>query len=271
MAINLVRDNSQQRLPQGWKKAKYTTPFLAARGLRGLGDDSDVAQTSTLSDEEQNFVNQGLTVGQADQVIDLHDSGALSDTGYNQIASGNVSSASLQSFLDADTGATTSTTTSSTSTSTSTSTAAVPTGTVVTWQGSLPFSLQTPTSKNSDAVKQALSSQAQAHGLLVTSIQGGAGQFQVSGTIPFTVVARVTSSGFGSLDDVSSIFNGIVYSVAGQMPTNVTIQIVGVAGSGGSTSTFNWTNLSAFLQDNTSTVLVLGLVIFLGPSLIKKL
>lgn len=60
-----------------------------------------------LSTGEQEVAqnNPDFTLDQLANVVNDHESGRLSDSGYNQIISGNVTSGNLQDFLDADPGA----------------------------------------------------------------------------------------------------------------------------------------------------------------------
>jgi hypothetical protein len=312
---NIVRDNSQGRLPQGWpRKGIYPSPYEAANGnpgpirvsppvripgtgnsmpppvgvplpispprrsirtpfpifnLSGLGDDA--ANQATL-------INLGFSAAQASQVIQAHASGALSDDGYNQILSGNIAPEDLQDYLDTDPGATATppfVISPPAQGALPTQAAGVPTGAVVTYHAQLPFSLSTSVSS---LVSQAIQSQAPGHGLSVLSIGGsdvgqpfGPKTFQLSGSFPITVQLQVTGSGFAVASDVASIINGIIYSAIQQMPTagNASVtQLPGAASSGQNPgATFNW---NTWLQQNTSTLVVVVVLLALGPSLIKK-
>ena len=74
-----------------------------------------------VSPDVLNMLNSGYTTDQANAVLDAHNSGALSDAGYNQIVSGNVAPGNLDNFLANDPGA-------SEPSSKSTSSAAQPSG-----------------------------------------------------------------------------------------------------------------------------------------------
>lgn len=69
------------------------SPITRSYRLGSLGDDS-----ATLADV-------GFSPAQITTILQAHASGALSDTGYNQLVSGNVDPAALTDFLGADVGA----------------------------------------------------------------------------------------------------------------------------------------------------------------------
>src|SRR5215475_6320698 len=79
----------------GFRLIGATTPAHAAAlsGIGSLGDD-----TSTLA-------NYGFTSAEIAQITSAHQSGALSDAGYQQLVSGTVDPSQLGDFLAADLGA----------------------------------------------------------------------------------------------------------------------------------------------------------------------
>lgn len=86
----------------GMRIFNQTHPAHAAAlsGIRSLGDATTAEQTdrATLS-------MIGFNPQQVDQIISFHDSGALSDDGYQQLLSGTVAPPMLADFLNADLGA----------------------------------------------------------------------------------------------------------------------------------------------------------------------
>jgi hypothetical protein len=79
----------------GFRQMNQTSPARAA-ALSGIG---------TLGDDTATLATIGFDPSQIAQIVSAHNSGALSDAGYQQLVSGTVDPSQLAAFLDADLGA----------------------------------------------------------------------------------------------------------------------------------------------------------------------
>jgi hypothetical protein len=84
----------------GFRLLGATKPAHAA-ALSGIG---------SLGDDTTTLIHLGFTSAQVAQINSAHESGALSDAGYNALISGFITPADLADFLAADPGAVESTT-----------------------------------------------------------------------------------------------------------------------------------------------------------------
>ena len=73
-------------------------------GFRYRGN--SVTNLGNLGDDNSTLLSLGFNSLQIQQIMAAHASGALSDAGYNQIVSGNVSPDNLADYMAADPGAT---------------------------------------------------------------------------------------------------------------------------------------------------------------------
>ena len=74
-------------------------------GFRTCGNATPMLGDVTISAEQANLLSLGFNSFQIQQIEGAHANGALSDSGYNQIVSGNVTPDNLADFMAADPGA----------------------------------------------------------------------------------------------------------------------------------------------------------------------
>ncbi len=254
----------------GWRP-QVTKPFAAAHGLGALGNGDSSADISQ-------FFQLGFSGVQIKQILAAHDSGALSDEGYQSLLQGGVPPSGLASFLEEDCGAggcpqnaSSSPSQQTVPTMPSAPTSGVPAGSMITYQGTW---VTTNTRTANDILNQVLAalpkdginvlqSQSNAGLLANTSLFGLAEPGQ-----SFNVTLQLQpSSAYSQPRDVASIVDHEVYVASGVMPRGSGAALVGTSGSGlpGSGDLVQW------LENNLTWIALAAGAIFILPPLIKKL
>lgn len=225
-------------------------PFAAAqlRGLgayRGLGDDN--------ADSQILFIN-GFDAQQVQYIISQHDSGALSDAGYQMILNGQVAPEALSQFLSNDPGAPTvvQQAISSQPAPTTQPAAGVPTGTLLSYSATWETTIHD--SDPQDILRQVLGALS-GNGLTVVGQNLNVGILGTISAAAFiatkfsvSIQVQVANAGFNKPSDIQSIIDHLAYTVSGELPITSSISIgatpVGSAATSSSpVSTGDWTTV----------------------------
>lgn len=146
--------------------------------------------------------------------------------------------------------------------------AGVPTGTTLVYQAVVGARLFYDPSKMLSAVNGALANQ----GISVTaSTSSMAGLSAVN----YQLTLLITGAGFGKAQDVKAIIDGAFYQQMGQMPQSSNITVTGMPagtpGAQGATQPPPTQSMTAFIEQNMTTILLgLGALVLL-PAIVKKM
>jgi hypothetical protein len=252
-----------------------TYPHYAAAlsGIGSLGDDS-----TTLAD-------CGYSSEQIATIVSAHNSGALSDEGYQAILTGRaipcidpglqaagqwpIDDAALQSYLLNDPGFPTQDKSGGSSPGTPSSgpaapPAGVPTGTVLNYQATL--SVHWFASDTIGSFLSALAGALPNVGLTVANSNYSA----TISTFNIQLQLVVTGAGFGKAIDAQQQVDHAIWQQRGEMPMSSNISVGGSVGSGG-THPGGASDITSWLEQNMTMILLALGAIVIFPAVIKKL
>jgi len=236
----------------GFRPYRILTPRIAAQGLTGLGDDS-----STLA-------QRGFSPDQIQQIIAAHNSGALSDSGYQFALQGGVPVDDLANFLEQDPGAAAESAAVSAGGS-APGAAGVPNGSTLVYRASVNAHLFASGSINT--FLSALVGALQADGIQVvgsTSNSSGFSGFEIQ------LQLLITGAGFAKAQDVQAVIDHAVYVQRGEMPISSSISVTGIPGSaGGSGVVLPATSLTSFLEQNALWIGLGVVAVVVLPKVLK--
>lgn len=237
----------------GFRPYRRTTPQLAAHGMAGMGYLGDDAATLAL---------RGFDSSQVQQIIAAHQSGALSDSGYQFALSGGVPVGDLQSFLDQDPGAAAE---QAVTGGGSAAPAGVPNGATLVYSASLNAHLFASGSINTFLT-------ALAGGLPDLGLQVVGSKSSTSGLSAFNIQMQllVTGAGYAKAQDVQAVIDHLVYVQRGEMPISSSISVTGLPGSAGSGGvTLPAQSLTAFIEQNALWIGLGVVAIFIVPKVLR--
>ena len=256
---------------------------MGARGMSGLGSlgaDASALDPNTpiygTNSTVAGLLDEGLSYSDIQNILDSEPVagfgltiGELMDQGYT-----------VSDIAAMVAEATAPVTTPSTTTVPANQPAGVPDGSILTyqgaWHGDSPFGTQNP-----QKVLSEVSAALPAVGLQVrgSNLNVGAHSAFFGGPFDVTLSLQVANGqgGFGTLDDVISVINHAVYVATGSMPTGGSIPAIQRPGqpttATGQPTGANPgapTNLSQWFLQNSTTVMLVAGVIFLGPPLLQS-
>lgn len=241
----------------GFRPYRQTTPFAAAQGLAGLG---------YLGDDSATLAQWGFTPAQVAQIIDAHNSGALSDTGYQFALQGGVPVSDLASFLEQDPGA--SAEAAAVAAGGSAPAAGVPNGATLVYKASIDvhlFATGGATSKQDFLTH--LAGALQADGIQVVGQSTSNSGFSV---FDIQLQLLITGAGYGKAQDVQAVIDHAIYVQRGEMPISSSISVTGVPGSAGSGGVaLPATSLTSFLEQNAMWIGLGVVAILVLPKVLK--
>lgn len=239
----------------GFRPYRRMTPHIAAQGLAGMG---------YLGDDAAMLAMHGLSQAQIAQIIAAHNSGALSDMGYQFALAGGVPPDQVQSFLDQDPGASAEAAAITAGGSVPTA-AGVPNGATLVYTAALNAHLF-----SSGGINTFLTALAGALPALGLQVVGSSSS--TSGLSAFNIQLQllVTGAGYGKAQDIQAVIDHAVYVQRGEMPISSSIAVTGIPGSAGSGGVaLPAASLSSFLEQNAMWIGLGVVAIFVLPKVLK--
>lgn len=244
----------------GFRPYRHTTPFEAAQGLAGIG---------YLGDDSATLAQWGFSPAQVQEIIDAHNSGALSDNGYQFALQGGVPVSDLAQFLAEDPGAPAEAAAiAAGGTPPPAPAAGIPNGTTLVYKAAIDvhlFATGGLTSKQDFLTK--LAGELPAMGIEVVGSSSSTDGFSA---FNIQLQVLITGAGYAKAQDVQAVIDHAVYVQRGEMPISSSISVVGIPGSAGSSGVaFQPQSLTSFFEQNALWVGLGVVAIFVLPKVIR--
>lgn len=240
----------------GFRPYRHTTPFEAAQGLAGIG---------YLGDDSATLAQWGFSPAQVQEIIDAHNSGALSDNGYQFALQGGVPVSDLAQFLAEDPGAPAEAAAIAAGGTAPAAAAGVPNGATLVYTASLNAHLFA-----SGSINTFLSELAGAMAALGLEVVGSNSSRAGFSAFNIQLQLLVTGSGYAKVQDVKAVIDHAVYVQRGEMPLSSSVSVTGIPGSAGSGSvTLPPTSLTSFIEQNALWIGLGVVAIFVLPKVIR--